>query len=53
MGFVRGTLLYKVNEAFVGTEHTLLFTETKRLWHFVKGADFNYKTRKEMMFYKC
>ena len=46
-----GTPPYKVNEAPAGTEHTLLFTETKRLWHFVKGADPKLsKTRKEMMY---
>ena len=46
-----GTPPYKENEAPAGTEHTLLFTESKRLWHFVKGADPKLtKTRKEMMF---
>ena len=46
-----GTPPYKVNEAPAGTEHTLLFTETKRLWHFVKGADANLnKMRKETLF---
>ncbi len=46
-----GTPPYKVNEAPAGTEHTLLFTETKRLWHFVKGADASLnKMRKETLF---
>ena len=46
-----GTPPYKVNEAPAGTEHTLLFTESKRLWHFVKNADPKLsKTRKEMMY---
>ena len=46
-----GSPPYKVNEAPAGTEHTLLFTESKRLWHFVKGADPKLsKTKKEMMF---
>ena len=46
-----GSPPYKVNEAPAGTEHTLLFTETKRLWHFVKGADPKLsKTKKEMMY---
>jgi len=46
-----GTPPYKVNEAPAGTEHTLLFTESKRLWHFVKGADPKLsKTKKEMMY---
>ena len=40
-----------MNEAPAGTEHTLLFTESKRLWHFVKGADPKLsKTKKEMMY---
>ena len=46
-----GTPPYKVNEAPAGTEHTVLYTEAKRLWHFVKGADPKLtKARKEMMF---
>ena len=46
-----GTPPYNENDAPAGTEHTLLFTETKRLWHFVKGADPKLsKTRKEMMY---
>ena len=39
------------NEAPEGTEHTLLETEAKRLWHFVKGADkATNKLQKETMF---
>src|SRR6056300_1767820 len=34
-----GTPPYKVNEAPAGTEHTTLYTEARKLWHFVKGAD--------------
>ena len=46
-----GTPPYKVNEAPAGTEHTVLHTEARRLWHFVKGADDNLKqAKKEMMF---
>jgi len=42
---------YEVNEAPAGTEHTTLYTEAKKLWHFVKGADEQLsKTKKEMMF---
>ena len=42
---------YTVNEAPAGTEHTTLYTEAKKLWHFVKGADTALsKTKKEMMF---
>ena len=46
-----GTPPYKENEAPAGTEHTVLYTESKRLWHFIKGADPKLsKTRKEMMY---
>jgi len=39
------------NEAPAGSEHTSLFTESKRLWHFVKGADASTnKLQKETMF---
>ena len=39
------------NEAPIGTEHTLLENEAKRLWHFVKGADPKLnKLRKETLF---
>jgi len=42
---------YQVNDAPAGTEHTTLYTEAKKLWHFVKGADTALsKTKKEMMF---
>jgi hypothetical protein len=42
---------YKENDAPAGTEHTLLASETKRLWHFVTGADTKIsKTKKETMF---
>ena len=42
---------YEVNEAPAGTEHTTLYTEAKKLWHFVKGADEALsKTKKEIMF---
>ena len=46
-----GTPPFMANEAPAGTEHTVLYTESKRLWHFVKGADPKLtKARKEMMF---
>ena len=46
-----GTPPYKVNEAPAGTEHTTLYTEARKLWHFVKGADPSLsKTKKEVMF---
>ena len=42
---------YEVNDAPAGTEHTTLYTEAKKLWHFVKGADEALsKTKKEIMF---
>jgi hypothetical protein len=42
---------YIENDAPAGTEHTLLMTESKKLWHFVKGADPSLsKLRKETMF---
>ena len=43
-----GTPPYMANEAPVGTEHTYLEDEAKKLWHFIKGADEQLsKTRKE------
>ena len=46
-----GTPPYKENDAPAGTEHTTLYTEARRLWHFVEGADPKLsKTKKEMMF---
>lgn len=46
-----GTPPYKENDAPAGTEHTTLYTEAKKLWHFVKGADDKLsKTKKETMF---
>ena len=46
-----GTPPQRENDAPAGTEHTSLFTEAKRLWHFVEGADKKTsRTKKEMMF---
>ena len=46
-----GTPPYIANEAPKGTEHGLLRNESKRLWHFVEGADAaTTKTQKETMF---
>ena len=46
-----GTPPFNRNDAPAGTEHTTLYTEARRLWHFVKGADENLKkAKKEMMF---
>ena len=33
-----GTPPYKENDAPAGTEHTTLYQEARRLWHFVKGC---------------
>lgn len=46
-----GTPPYIANEAPLGTEHTMLNIESKKLWHFVEGADAGTtKTQKETMF---
>ena len=46
-----GTPPFKRNDAPAGTEHTSLFSEARRLWHFVKDADPNLtKAKREMMF---
>lgn len=34
-----GDVPFEVNGAPDGTEHTRLATESKKLWHFIKGAD--------------
>ena len=34
-----GDVPYKKNDAPIGTEHTVLQSEARKLWHFVKGAD--------------
>ena len=42
---------YMENEAPVGTEHTILESESNKLWHFVVGGDNTLsKTRKETLF---
>ena len=42
---------YIENDVPAGTEHTLLINESKKLWHFVKGADTaTNKLQKETMF---
>ena len=42
---------YIENDVPAGTEHTLFINETKKLWHFVKGADAaTNKLQKETMF---
>ena len=34
-----GTVPYRKNDVPMGTEHTVLAMESKKLWHFIKGAD--------------
>jgi hypothetical protein len=46
-----GTPPYIANEAPIGTEHTLLKNETRRLYLFIEGGDNTIsKTRKETLF---
>ena len=46
----KGNPPYLPNEAPVGTEHTFLDSEAKRLWHFVSGADQNLSKVKKRNF---
>ena len=34
-----GSVPFKANDVPMGTEHTVLAMESKKLWHFIKGAD--------------
>ena len=34
-----GDVPYKPNEVPIGTEHTKLSIESRKLWHFIQGAD--------------
>ena len=46
-----GDVPYKPNESAEGTEHTVLASETRKLWHFIKGADNETsQAQKEKMF---
>ena len=46
-----GEVPYTPNEAPEGTEHTVLAQESKKLWHFIKGADNDTpQAQKEKMF---
>ena len=46
-----GDVPYTKNEAPAGTEHTTLATESKKLWHFIKGGDGQTpQWKKEQMF---
>ena len=46
-----GEVPYKKNDAPMGTEHTVLQMESKKLWHFIKGGDNDTpQAQKEKMF---
>ena len=46
-----GEVPYKPNDVPAGTEHTVLAMESKKLWHFIKGADAQTpQHKKEQMF---
>ena len=50
----KGDVPYEVNDAPVGTEHTILQQEAKRLYLFTKGGDNSYHKIKEKLYsYKC
>ena len=34
-----GSVPYQPNDVPAGTEHTTLATESRKLWHFIRGAD--------------
>mgnify|MGYP003319014917 FL=1 len=34
-----GEVPFRANDVPMGTEHTVLAMESKKLWHFIKGAD--------------
>jgi len=47
----KGTPPFIPNEVPIGTEHSMLRSESKKLWHFIKGADTETpKINKEKMF---
>ena len=51
--FPEGEVPYTPNEAPAGTEHTVLATEARKLWHFIEGADNVTKQhQKENMFFQ-
>ena len=48
-----GEVPYTPNEAPAGTEHTVLATEARKLWHFIEGADnITKQHQKENMFFQ-
>ena len=51
--FPEGTVPYTPNDVPAGTEHTMLASEAKKLWHYIKGADNATKQhQKEHMFFQ-
>ena len=51
--FPDGPVPYTPNDAPAGTDHQVLATEAKKLWHFIEGADNQTKQhRKESMFFQ-
>ena len=51
--FPAGPPPYTPNDAPAGTDHQVLATEAKKLWHFIEGADNRTKQhRKEAMFFQ-
>ena len=48
-----GEVPYTKNDAPMGTEHTMLQSEARKLWHFIKGADKRTpQHQKERMFFQ-
>tara|TARA_B100001778_G_C18474017_1_gene577140 strand:+ start:448 stop:906 length:459 start_codon:yes stop_codon:yes gene_type:complete len=46
-----GDVPYKPNEVPIGTDHTKLSIESRKLWHFIQGADMRTpQWKKEQMF---
>ena len=46
-----GEVPFRANDVPMGTEHTVLAMESKKLWHFIKGADNDTpQAQKEKMF---
>ena len=51
--FPVGDVPYTPNDAPAGTEHTVLASEARKLWHFIEGADNQTKQhQKEAMFFQ-
>ena len=48
-----GSVPYQPNDVPAGTEHTTLATESRKLWHFIRGADnVTKQSQKENMFFQ-